>query len=109
MMKSQKLNCFSFVSYHQVGLNGREIAYSGFPVEYSGALRGRSKKNFHFAPDAAACFANPVTGGHFYSSNSEVDGGGVGVIEMDSSGEVIGYFRSLWGTNRNCGGGKTPW
>ena len=96
----------------QVGLNGRAIAYSGDAVSFTGAQSGTSAEKFHRLPDAAACFSNPITGGHFYSSNSETKrekGGGVGVIEFNASGEVIGYFRTLTGTSRNCGGGKTPW
>jgi secreted PhoX family phosphatase len=93
----------------QTGLNGRAVAYTGDPVEFTGSERGVSSEAFHGAPDAAACFHNTATGGHFYSSNSEVNAGGVGVIEIDASGEVVGYFRTLSGTSRNCGGGKTPW
>ena len=95
----------------QVGLSGRAIAYAGEHVSLTGPRGGASSETFHRLPDAAACFANPSSGGHFYSSNSEREGkaGGVGVIEFDASGEVIGYFRTLTGTSMNCGGGKTPW
>jgi len=47
-----------------------------------------------------------------YVSNSETyasSGGGVGAIEFDSVGKVVAYYRILSGTNRNCGGGKSPW
>mmetsp|Transcript_29038 Transcript_29038/g.79704 ORF Transcript_29038/g.79704 Transcript_29038/m.79704 type:complete len:97 (+) Transcript_29038:585-875(+) len=36
------------------------------------------------------------------------DGGGVYVLEFDGDGQVMNYFATL-SSNRNCGGGKTPW
>lgn len=52
-------------------------------------------------------------GGWVCASNSEVsggDGGVVGAIDyVNSAGEVIWYQMILGGTDRNCGGGKTPW
>lgn len=93
------------------GMTGRAIAYTGDKVEFTDGSNGRSVDNFHGAPDAAGCFPS-ANGGFYYASNSErssSSGGGVAVIEFDSKGEVIDYFRTLSGTTRNCGGGKTPW
>ena len=36
-------------------------------------------------------------------------GGGVGAIEFNAIGEVVGYRRILTGTTWNCGGGRTYW
>jgi secreted PhoX family phosphatase len=94
------------------GLSGRAIAYSGYPVEFTGPVEGQSTINFHWNPDGAMIFPNVATGGFYYASNSEIHsrtGGGVGVLEFDANGEVIDYYRTLTGTSRNCGGGPTPW
>jgi len=89
---------------------GRAIAYSFQKVPYTDGSNGQSSQTFHDDPDAAGCFPS-ASGGFYYSSNAEVGsrGGGVGVIEFDGNGEVIGYKRTLSGTSDNCGGGKTPW
>ena len=88
------------------GMNGRAIAYSGSRVQYQDG--SQSSINFHSRPDAAGCFPSD-TGGFYYSSNSESNSGGVGVLEFDADGNVIDYYRTLTGTDWNCGGGKTPW
>jgi hypothetical protein len=66
-------------------------------------------------PDFGACFE--MGGGAYrYISNAEGDtngtswnNGGVGAIDFDSNGNVIGYQKIASGTRHNCGGGKTPW
>ena len=85
------------------GFSSRVVAVSGTTVDNSSYV-------WHEAPDGGACF--PKNGdGWVYVSNSEVagGGGGVGVIEFSPSGAVIGGYRILSGTNRNCAGGHTPW
>jgi secreted PhoX family phosphatase len=65
---------------------------------------------WHGAPDGGACF--PVGGGGWaYVSNSELSsgGGGVGVLRFDAGAGVVGAYRILSGTTRNCAGGATPW
>jgi secreted PhoX family phosphatase len=60
--------------------------------------------------DGGACF--PVSGGGWaYVSNSELSSGagGVGVLRFDPSANVVGAYRILSGTTRNCAGGATPW
>eukprot|EP00977_Amphora_coffeiformis_P029470 scaffold40950_cov199-Amphora_coffeaeformis.AAC.2 len=91
-------------------MEGRAIAYSGERVNYTGGGGGRSSLPFHGRPDAAGVFPSP-SGGFYYASNSEVpanQGGGVYVLEFDSDGDVIKYYRTL-SSSLNCGGGKTPW
>jgi secreted PhoX family phosphatase len=90
------------------GLTSRIIATKNTKVQYD--TGGQSTVNFHTAPDGAAVFADPATGGWIYVSNSESSSdGGVGAITFNSDGQVIEYKRILIGTKRNCGGGKTYW
>lgn len=91
------------------GMDGRAIAYSKLPVQY--ASGGQSTVNFHADPDGAGIFPAD-DGGFYYASNSETpptEDGGVGVLKFDANGDVQGYYRTLTGTNNNCGGGRTPW
>jgi secreted PhoX family phosphatase len=74
-----------------------------------------SAERFHSLPDAAAVF-EVESGGWLYNSNAENDDpgtawdqGGVGVLEFDLNGEVVGYRKIASGTRHNCGGGVTPW
>jgi len=96
------------------GLAGELIAVSGEFVSLAGSLS--SSQEFHIAPDGAAVFENPETGGWYYVSNAENKtkgtewlNGGVGSIEFDASGQAIGYERVANRLRMNCGGGKTPW
>ena len=91
-------------------MDGRAIAYSNEAVSFTDGSGQQSSAYFHLKPDGANTFPSD-SGGFYYSSNSEVGngGGGVGVIEFDANGEVIDYYQTLVGTNRNCGGGPTPW
>ena len=79
------------------GLSCKRIATSGEPVRYANG--GSSAVNFHRRPDGAAVFAKD-DGGWYYVSNSEVRDfcwdwycGGVGAIEFDWLGNVVGYKR----------------
>ena len=91
------------------GLDVRIIATEEQPVQYANG--GQSSVNLHLNPDGAAVFLkNDNTGNYFYVSNSEVVGtGGVGSIEFDANGNVVGYNRVLSGTNNNCSGGRSPY
>lgn len=91
-------------------MDGRAIAYTGEKVPFTDGSGAQSTVNFHTAPDGAGVFqAND--GGFYYASNSEGGSGtgGVGVIKFNANGQVSGYYRTLTGTTRNCGGGRTPW
>lgn len=61
-------------------------------------------------PDGGASFATEG-GGWVYVANSEVgnNGGGVGALRCDASGNVVDAYSILQGTSRNCAGGLTPW
>lgn len=93
------------------GLLSRVIASTGSPVRFDVAGGGDSSTDtFHRAPDGGAVFSRPETDGWVYVSNSEsVTEGGVGAIYFNAKGQVTGYRRILSGTDRNCGGGKSPW
>ena len=104
------------------GLDIKVIANSKRTVKYN---NGRSSDQlFHERPDFGATFKVPNTatvnkGGWVYLSNSEMEkvtkngkvisSGGVGRITFNADGEVIGYDMILEKTDRNCGGGATPW
>jgi hypothetical protein len=104
------------------GLDIKVIANSKRTVKY---INGRSSDRlFHERPDFGATFTVPKTaavnvGGWVYLSNSEMDkvtkngrvtsSGGVGRITFNPNGEVIRYDMILEKTDRNCGGGTTPW
>ncbi|MCI0340788.1 MAG: PhoX family protein [Planctomycetales bacterium] len=86
------------------GFTSRIVAQSGSaPVTTSTYL-------WHAAPDGGAVFGTSG-GGWIYVSNSEVatGGGGVGALQFDASGTVVGATSILSGTDRNCAGGRTPW
>lgn len=86
------------------GFGSRVVGLTGAPV------RGTSHF-WHAAPDGGACFAREGSG-YIYVSNSEVrvpGGGGVGAIEFDHDGNIIGARTLLTGTSTNCAGGATPW
>mmetsp|Transcript_6853 Transcript_6853/g.14963 ORF Transcript_6853/g.14963 Transcript_6853/m.14963 type:complete len:854 (+) Transcript_6853:200-2761(+) len=77
---------------------------------------GVSQDLFHDRPDYGATFAlsqndteNP--GGWIYVSNSELEDakGGVGAVTFNADGTPVKYEMLQKGTERNCGGGKTPW
>ena len=87
------------------GMEGRPVAYYRSPVEWTNGTSGQSSDTFHRYPDAAGCFPSP-SGGFYYASNSEDSKGGVGVIEFDADGEVIGYKKTLTRSKWNCGGGS---
>lgn len=99
--------------YLSNGLNAKPIAYSGKHVNYANG--GRSNIQFHKSPDGAAVFKKP-NGGWYYVSNAENEtvginwwNGGVGSIEFDSKGRIVGYKRVANRMRKNCSGGKTPW
>ena len=86
------------------GFKSRIVARSG---EAPAGLPGYI---WHDSPDGGATFATD-DGGWVYVSNSEVrsNGGGVGAIRFDASGEVIDAYRILDNTSVNCAGGATLW
>jgi hypothetical protein len=102
------LNVFKLGLRLSAGLEVRVIAIKDRPVQYSNG--SRSSINFHQEPDAAAVFPKEDgSGNYYYVSNSETNhSAGVGSIEFDSHGNVLGYKRVLSGTVRNCGGGRSP-
>jgi secreted PhoX family phosphatase len=78
-------------------------------IARSGRVVGTTGYTWHSAPDGGACFALS-TGGWVYTSNSELDsGGGVSAVRFDGGGAVVGAYRILANTRRNCAGGPTPW
>ena len=96
------------------GLSAKIIAKAGTFVDYFGG--GRSQIAFHIDPDGAAVIPITGSGGWYYVSNAEEPSvgsnwydGGVGSIEFNSRGEVIGYRRVANSLRNNCSGGKTPW
>jgi Bacterial protein of unknown function (DUF839) len=91
------------------GLDVRKIATKDQPVQYANG--GQSAISFHTAPDGAAVFVkDDGSGNYYYVSNSESSTtGGVGSIEFDSKGNVLGYQRVLSDTKRNCSGGRSPY
>lgn len=105
------------------GLNGKRLTTGGKPVVLSNG--GSSSESFHLRADGASTIPKANGDGWYYVSNSEIEhrsglfscgprrqrrtGGGVGAIEFNAAGEVVGYERLLSGTSRNCGGGRTYW
>jgi secreted PhoX family phosphatase len=85
------------------GFTSRVIATTGQNVPGTSHV-------WHTAPDGGATFATPG-GGWIYVSNSEVGSGfgGVGAIEFDADGAILGAYSILSGTSVNCAGGPTPW
>ena len=105
------------------GLDIKVIANSKRTVKYN---NGKSSDIlFHENPDFGATFKMPNTaaaadnGGWVYLSNSKMEkvtkngkvisSGGVGRLTFNRYGKVIGYDRILENTDRNSGGGTTPW
>lgn len=109
------------------GLNGKRLTTGNKPVAFMNG--GVSFEPFHTHADGACTIPKSNGDGWYYVSNSEVrekvraafacgrrgsgaEGsgkGGVGAIEFNAAGEVIGYERLLTGTSTNCGGGRTYW
>ncbi len=85
------------------GFTSRIVATTGVEVGTTGYL-------WHPNPDGGACFPTP-SGGWIYVSNNEAGapGGGVGRVEFDSTGAIVAAGSICSGTDRNCGGGATPW
>lgn len=93
------------------GLKIREIARSGYPVQFSSRYANRDESSlvFHPAPNGGGTFALP-NGGWIYMTNSDkanFNGGSYALI-FDSHGEVMGYEERLRGTSRNNNSGKSP-
>jgi hypothetical protein len=96
------------------GLQARAIASKGERVTYTNGEQ--SKTPFHLQPNGGAVFPKGH-GGWTYLTNSgstsaigaEDESGGVGALEFDLEGSLIGYERLLSATTNSRGGGKTPW
>ena len=95
------------------GLSARAIARAGEYVKL--ADESTSSLKFHKLPDGADVFKKR-NGGWLYASNAENDSrgsnwddGGVGVLDFNANGDVVGYYRIANETKHNCGGGKTAW
>ncbi|KAL7559355.1 hypothetical protein ACA910_009361 [Epithemia clementina (nom. ined.)] len=94
------------------GLQSRRLTTSGQPVSFD--IGGQSSTTMHSAADGAAVIPKlnaqfQVTDAYYLCSNSESTSGGVGCLEFNANHEVVGYQRLLTGTQRNCGGGRSPW
>jgi hypothetical protein len=84
------------------GFTSRIVASSGRGV-------GNTGYTWHGAPDGGACFPL-AAGGWVYVSNSELElDGGASAIRFDGGGAIVGAYRILANTQRNCAGGPTPW
>lgn len=85
------------------GFSSRIVASSGKVPS------GGTGYEWHPAPDGGAVF--DTADGWIYVSNSEIGGecGGVGALRFDAFGRYIDAYQILYGTNRNCAGGATPW
>lgn len=99
------------------GLSARVVATQGNVVPLANG--SVSKVPFQSQPNGGAVFPKGH-GGWVYVTNSrsasplgrsstDSSGGGVGALEFDIEGDLIGYERLLTGTLRNRGGGMTPW
>lgn len=88
------------------GVSARVVAVSG---ERPG-MGAVGTEVWHTHPDGGATFVAPG-GGWTYVNNSEVlrGQGGVGALDFDRTGRVLGARRLLSGTSANCAGGATPW
>lgn len=97
------------------GLSVKLIATTGETVKY---INGQeSTGRYHSMMDGAGIV--PLdgddgiegSGGYVYVSNSEISSGDGGVygLYFDEDGNVVDYKTLLSDTNRNCGGGITPW
>ena len=85
------------------GLSVKQIAQTG-----QSPLPGGTQ-SFHAMMDGAGIVKLP-DGGYVYVSNSEISGtGGVYGLYFNADGEITDYKTLLANTNRNCGGGLTPW
>jgi secreted PhoX family phosphatase len=84
------------------GFTSRIVAQSGQRVPGTGY-------RWHGAPDGGACF--PDGSGWIYVSNAELSHGegGVSALRFNARGAIVGAYRTLSGTSRNCAGGATPW
>ncbi len=83
------------------GFASKVLARSGRTVDGSDHV-------WHSDPDGGAVFGSEM--GWTYVSNSEAIPGGVGALDFDDDGQVVGA-RELNHppTVRNCAGGATPW
>ena len=90
------------------GLSVKLIAKSGELTEYGDG--SSSNQPFHGMMDGAGIVRLP-DGGYVYISNSEEESGDGGVygLYFDKDGAVVDYKTLLSNTDRNCGGGLTPW
>mmetsp|Transcript_19936 Transcript_19936/g.22260 ORF Transcript_19936/g.22260 Transcript_19936/m.22260 type:complete len:583 (-) Transcript_19936:137-1885(-) len=100
------------------GLKATLIAQSGEHIELYNGTKLNSSSLFLSQPNGGAVFLNEDGGGgwsylinsrSYLSTENEWFSGGVGALDFNSDGNLIGYRRILSGTSFNNGGGKTPW
>ena len=89
------------------GFTIRDIARTDQQVTLADG--SKSEYVWHSDCDGGIIFHQP-DGGWIYVSNSEKNNtGGVGAIRFNSDGDIISAYPICSNTNRNCGGGSTPW
>lgn len=89
------------------GLQAKKIAQSGDHVEFPSGRH--SVDTFHMQPNGGAIF-NKGDGGWIYVSNARSsEDGGIGALEFDIEGDLMGYTRQSMPGALSRGGGKTPW
>lgn len=91
------------------GLSVKLIATTGETPRYANGMESNEK--FHGMMDGAGIVELSNGRGYVYVSNSEIGGGDGGVygLYFDEIGSIIDYKTLLDNTNRNCGGGLSPW
>jgi len=94
------------------GISASLIAQSGERIELHNGTFTQSL--FLSQPNGGAVFSSDVGWSYLINSHSYLTGdawwsGGVGALDFNANGNLIGYRRILSGTSLNNGGGKTPW
>ena len=95
------------------GLSCKVLARTGTNVPFANGQT--SSMPFHDGPDGAGVIPK-AGGGYYLMSNSEASEpgkgwwqSGVGVLEFNGNGEVVGYDKVADTLRRPCSGATTPW